>query len=151
MPIASVTVSELRPVLKVTLAYVGLWYVFLYMQAGQALLLANRKDKDGKVMKLAQLKYGSALEKGKSMVRFDRTVGNTLEQMMPFLVGLWLHALFVSVEDAAFWGWLYLLSRSLYPWLFPYGVPAILISTIAGYAVIIILLYPVFVETMKST
>lgn len=142
----SLSATHFKPVIQVTLAYIVLWYIFLYSQSIYARITHaySGKGKDGAKLSLAQIKYGSPLEKGKSMLRFDRTVGNTMEQMMPFLVSLWLHAAFVDVDHAASLGWYYILSRLLYPFLFLQPFPFILISTIPGYAIIVMLLWPVY-------
>jgi len=135
-----------KPVLQVTFAYIVMWYIFLYSQSIYT-RIAHAFQKSGKEkekLSLAQMKYGSPLEKGKSILRFDRTVGNTMEQMIPFLLGLWLHALFVSVDGAAKLGWYYIMSRLLYPVMFLQPFPAILVSTLPGYAIIFLLLWPVY-------
>jgi hypothetical protein len=65
----------------------------------------------------------------------DRTVGNTIEQGLPFVVSLWLYAVFVSPKYAAMLGYIYVISRSYYPFVFS-GFPWILSSTLPGYLVI---------------
>lgn len=49
------------------------------------------------------------------MLAADRAVANTQEQMLPFLLSMWLHAVFVSPRAAAILGLLYVLLRALYP------------------------------------
>lgn len=66
----------------------------------------------------------------------DRMVGNTLEQLVPFLGSLWMYAFFVDPEGTRLTGALYIVSRALYPPLFWAGSPWILLSTVPGYAVI---------------
>lgn len=66
----------------------------------------------------------------------DRMVGNTLEQLVPFLGSLWLYALFVDPERTRLTGAVYITARALYPPLFWAGSPWILLSTIPGYAII---------------
>jgi len=58
-----------------------------------------------------------------------------LEQMVPFLFGMWAHASMAG-DLAAYPGWIYVLSRCIYPWGFWKGSPYILMSTIPGYIVI---------------
>lgn len=70
----------------------------------------------------------------------ERTTGNTLEQMVPFLLSLWLNAVFVSTHGAYKWGCVYLAFRFVYPALFFAGLPYLLLSTIPGYVVIFNLL-----------
>ena len=57
----------------------------------------------------------------------NRSVGNLLEQSPPFLVSLWLHALAVSPDAAAWLGWCWLLLRASYPVAFahPSMTPAL--------------------------
>ena len=49
------------------------------------------------------------------MLAADRAVANTQEQMVPFLLSMWLHAVFVSPTHATWLGLLYVVLRSLYP------------------------------------
>mmetsp|Transcript_25924 Transcript_25924/g.72592 ORF Transcript_25924/g.72592 Transcript_25924/m.72592 type:complete len:152 (+) Transcript_25924:72-527(+) len=51
------------------------------------------------------------------MLAADRIVGNTLEQMCPFLCSMWLYAACVSCVMAGYLGFLYLGFRILYPYL----------------------------------
>merc|ERR1711939_661250 len=50
----------------------------------------------------------------------ERAFGNLNEQSPMFLVAIWLHALFVSPDNAATLGWVYLALRILYVmiWMF---------------------------------
>merc|ERR1712071_729988 len=75
----------------------------------------------GKIKKpsLAAIKYGKEIEKTNvPMLRADRCVGNLLEQLLPFLVSLYGHAVFVNVSHATKLGWAWILFRSYY------GIPA---------------------------
>lgn len=63
-------------------------------------------------------------------------MGNTLEQLVPFLVSLWLYALTVGPHSTRWTGCIYLVARALYPWAFWRGSPAILLSTVPGYCVV---------------
>ena len=49
------------------------------------------------------------------MLKADRAVQNTHEQMVPFLAALWLHALLVSAVTATILGGTYVLLRAVYP------------------------------------
>ena len=55
---------------------------------------------------------------GSTPATADRSVGNMLEQSVPFLLAIWLHALAKSPTTAAWYGWLWLLLRALYPLAF---------------------------------
>eukprot|EP01051_Picozoa_sp_SAG22_P011426 SAG22_NODE_1098_length_5567_cov_27.664045_2_plen_167_part_00 len=91
-----------------------------FMQLGPTAGMSNRSK--------AQITWG------------NRAFGNLHEQSTIFLVSLWLHALFVSVDGAAALGWAYLLFRSLYPVLWAVCGPmpqsmAILWSTMPQYGI----------------
>ena len=49
------------------------------------------------------------------MLAADRAVANTHEQMVPFLLSMWLHAVFVSVSHATALGLVYVVLRAIYP------------------------------------
>jgi len=82
----------------------------------------------------AAIKYGNTLDP--LAILGDRMVGNTLEQLSPFLGSLWLYSIFVGPERAWLTGSVYIGSRALYPALFWAGSPWILLSTVPGYAII---------------
>ena len=77
----------------------------------------------------------------------DRTVGNMLEQSVPFLLGLWLHAVVVSATGASRLGWAWLLLRAGYPIAFHrkplpgsrFGISSLALITYPSYAIIITL------------
>lgn len=77
----------------------------------------------------------------------DRSVGNTMEQAFPFLVSFWMCAVFVDVNEAAYWGWCYLASRAIYPIGFRLGLPFLLLSTLPGYACIFRLMWLVYAKS----
>lgn len=69
----------------------------------------------------------------------ERSMMNTLEQGIVFLPLLWMHALFVDVSTSVSMGWLYVITRMLYPIFYTfYGHFTVLIelSTSPNYAVI---------------
>ena len=82
----------------------------------------------------AAVKYGNTHDP--LAILGDRAVGNTLEQLVPFVGSLWLYALTVGPQHTAVTGWTYVASRALYPPLFWAGSPFILLSTVPGYLVI---------------
>ena len=69
----------------------------------------------------------------------DRTVANYLEQSLPILIGLYMHAFLVSPNSAAVAGWLWLFCRSYYPWAWAAPLPAIFMSTIPAYGCVVYL------------
>merc|ERR1719272_806850 len=78
-----------------------------------------------------------------------RGMTNTLEQMGPFLVSLWLHAIFVNPRTSWILGVIYVVSRALYtPFYGMYGQFTILveIATMPNYIVIFWYLLAVVVK-----
>ena len=92
----------------------------------------NEKSKSGKA-NLKSIKYDS---KSGLALNSDRTFLNMLEQSPAFLLSLWMHAVFVSIDTAAFAGWIYIAFRAIYPLVFPMGPPWLFLSTFPNYAVI---------------
>jgi uncharacterized MAPEG superfamily protein len=117
---------------------VALYYAFIGLQVAKNYYLQSLGDvTDPKKKKHAEKVTKTA----------DRSVGNMLEQAMPFLVSLWLHASFVGPDSATNWGWYYLASRSIYPLAFYLGVPYLLLSTLPGYFVIFKLISPCYTSS----
>ena len=71
---------------------------------------------------LSDVKYGR-YSKSARVRASDRTVGNYLEQSVPFLVSLWAHAAFVSPVNAAAVGWTWIAFRFIYPWAYRMRFP----------------------------
>ena len=137
MPMA----SDLKPVITVTVAYVVLYYIFLYLQSGSKFYLYFKAlSKDPKAS-YAKVKYGNTELLARTT---DRTAGNMIEQSIPFLISLWLCAIFDSPDYAAKLGWFWLAFRAIYPIAFYNGF-WVLASTVPGYMLIVMLLYPVVV------
>ena len=77
--------------LLVTTAYFVLWYYLLFvLQRGTKYRLKKEYEAEGKV-------FDRYFGQDEEMLAADRAVINTQEQMVPFLVSLWLHATFVSI------------------------------------------------------
>jgi hypothetical protein len=141
---APVDVSAFAPVVLVTAAWALLYYAFLMDQSATAfVVLKDAKRKAAAEKKptptLADVKYGK-YSKGARMRVADRTVGNYLEQSVPFLTSLWLHAAFVSPVNAAAIGWCWIAARFVYPWAYKRPFPAVFVSTLPSYACNIYLL-----------
>jgi hypothetical protein len=133
------SVESLAPVFLCTVASVALLYAWLYSQSvagfgayNEARAAAKKADK--KPPTLADIKYAAAPDK--RILIANRTVGNYMEQYIPFLVGLYGHALFVDANAAASLGWLWLAFRSYYPFVFGAKFPALLASTLPAYGVL---------------
>jgi len=101
--------AQLRGPLVVTVAYFLLWYSFLFgLQTRAKYRLKTRYQKEGKVFD----RYFGGDEE---MLAVDRAVANTHEQMVPFVVSLWLFAVFASPKYATVLGAVYVVLRSAYP------------------------------------
>ena len=119
----------------VTLCYLLLYYAFMGHVARVKARLSRSYAEQGK-------KFDRYFGEDREMLAADRVQLNTLEQMPPFLVLLWLNATFVSPSSAAAAGWIYVISRALYPVLMGRrlgrGIRARqLASTVPGYLVLI--------------
>ena len=137
------SVRALTPVFYVTAALICLLYVFLFYQSTTAFLEHDRlkkeakaKDAQAKSPRFSDVKYSG---KGK-MLTADRAVGNLLEQSLPFLLSMYMHAALVSSSQAATIGWIWLAFRSIYPFVYPIAFPAIFVSTLPSYTCIIYML-----------
>jgi hypothetical protein len=87
-------------------------------------------------------KFDRYFSQDRRMLAADRMHLNMLEQMGPFVVLLWLHAVFVGPLGATVAGGIYVAARALYPLLMGAtlgrGIPnLILVSTAPNYLVIV--------------
>jgi len=79
----------------------------------------------------------------------NRSVGNLMEQMIPFLVSLYSYATFVSVAGAVKCGWAWIFFRSYYSFVFKKPFPAIFTSTLPAYACIWYMLFSAVCAAVK--
>ncbi len=118
----------------VTLAYIGLYYLFqVYV-----LQVKTRLDREYKARNEPFDRY---FGQDRQMLAADRVQLNMLEHMPPFLVLLWLNAAFVDPRSATIAGGVYVGARALYPLALGTrlgrGVrAAVLLSTAPGYLVL---------------
>ena len=140
-----VPIDEYKGVIGVTLAYVGLHVAFQMLQSYSkwSLLIEQKKKakKNGdKPLSFKEAHYGEEGRMHPLRLMADRSVGNILEWSWVFMCPLWLHAVFISEADAAWWGWTYVGARSFYPlgfaMKFPWGV------TVCNYTSIAMLMMP---------
>jgi len=120
--------------LLVTVAYVVVYYLMITNQ----LMVRTRLRREYRGRGESFDRYFGG---DREMLAADRYVGNMLEHMPPFLILLWLNALFVGARGATVAGAAYLVSRLAYPLLMGRslgkGVPTrMLFATVIGYAVI---------------
>ncbi len=93
----------------VTVAYFVLWYyLLLVLQRGTKYKLLAEYAARGE-------SFDRYFGQDGRMLAADRAVANTHEQMVPFLLAMWLHAVFVSQTAAAGLGMVYVVLRALYP------------------------------------
>ena len=93
----------------VTVAYFILWYYLLLgRQTRTKYRLKARYEKEGKV-------FDRYFGQDEEMLAVDRAMANTHEQMGPFLVSLWLFAIFSSPTHATWLGAAYVVLRAVYP------------------------------------
>jgi len=103
--------SSLGGPVLVTVFYFLLWYYLLViLQRGTKYRLKKDYESQGKV-------FDRYFGQNEEMLSVDRAGINTQEQMVPFLVALWLHAIFVSSVNATWIGVVYVLLRAFYPLL----------------------------------
>ncbi len=126
--------SEFAGPLIVTLLYVGLYYAFQINIAFTKLRLHKAYATKGEA-------FDRYFGKDREMLAADRYQLNMLEHMPPFLVLLWLNAVFVSVETATLAGGIYVGARAIYPVLMGSRVgrdvkSRIYVATAPGYLVL---------------
>ncbi|MFL5307549.1 MAG: MAPEG family protein [Polyangia bacterium] len=120
--------------LLVTVAYVVLYYLLIANQLRVKRRLKREYQARGE-------KFDRYFNTDGEMLAADRTVGNMLEHMPPFLALLWLNAIFVGSGGATVAGAAYVACRAVYPFLMGgrlgRGIPTrILFATLVGYVVV---------------
>lgn len=120
---------DCTPVLRVCVAWAALFFAFLFFQSAQKFHAltqlrrdhAKKADDGERPPSFGAVKYGGAGAKYGTLTG-DRAVGNMCEQAVPFFLFLYLHATIVDGRTAAQFGWYWLLSRSIYPFVFSKGM-----------------------------
>eukprot|EP00301_Raphidiophrys_heterophryoidea_P026261 c9021_g1_i2.p1 GENE.c9021_g1_i2~~c9021_g1_i2.p1 ORF type:complete len:145 (-),score=33.44 c9021_g1_i2:76-510(-) len=133
-------VEKFRLPILATFAYFVLYYVFLFSQSKVKLALMKEAKKKGE--KFIPPYYSTE----KRMLCADRTAANMLEQLPPFLVSMWMYAVFVDANVAGYLGLAYTAIRSFYPFVF--GSMKALYVTIPNYLIIYYMLFVVFVRVV---
>jgi uncharacterized MAPEG superfamily protein len=95
--------------------------------------VSEAKARGEKPPKLDDVKYGG---KFRAVLAGDRTAGNFMEQLLPFLIILFGHAAVVDANRAAVCGWIWLIFRSFYPIVYNMPFPALFLSTLPSYSII---------------
>ena len=104
----------------------------------------DAKKTGNKTPSFAEVKYGHT---NPSVVAADRAVGNLLEQLLPFLLGLYGYALLVDANVAVVLGWIWVALRAFYPVLFAMPLPAVFVRMAGGitlppYASVLVITLP---------
>lgn len=103
--------AALRGPIAITALYFVLWYAMLFgLQTRTKYRLRREYAARGQVFD----RYRSF---DPEMLKGDRAVQNTHEQMVPFLVSMWMYAIVVSPDAAAGLGGVYVVLRAIYPFL----------------------------------
>mmetsp|Transcript_26382 Transcript_26382/g.60268 ORF Transcript_26382/g.60268 Transcript_26382/m.60268 type:complete len:188 (+) Transcript_26382:34-597(+) len=143
-PGGALSLATLKPCFFATGGWVGLLYSFLFLQSAasfhaRAQLKKEATQRGEKPPSFKDVKYSQRGVVAEAVHAMDRTVGNFLEQSLPLLLGLYLHAVLVSPSGAAAASWLWLLFRSYYPLVFNSPVPGVFASTMPAYACLLYL------------
>lgn len=94
-PPAGISASTMGGVIFVTLGWILLYYNMVNGQVALKLMFNNPNEQ--------------------AKLVGERSLMNTLEQGIVFLLLLWLHAIFVDVATSVSMGWMYVIARGLYP------------------------------------
>ncbi|KAL3805878.1 hypothetical protein HJC23_007839 [Cyclotella cryptica] len=132
------TTADCAPIAYVAVASMLLYYIFLFYQSATAFMEFSKaqrsygeKKSDGQEKpNLSKIKYGSD---NYNVHVMNRTVANYSEQIVPFLVSLFLCATFASVGKASKYGWMWVFFRSYYPVVFQKPFPSLFLSTMPAY------------------
>lgn len=142
------SLSRYEPAVAATLLWMLCYYLFLFHQSytvvpvRQALKTLAKKTQE-KPPSHGNVKYGKA--GGVHVLRAERTVGNMVEQSLPFLVSMWLHAVYVDPSSAARLSAIWLAFRGCYPLFFGrvyFHFPLHLAATFPNYIVIVAMVWP---------
>jgi hypothetical protein len=133
-------------VLRVVIAWLCLYFCFLFFQT-----LQGYCTKMGRPFRFGSTLYGGLDAQGRGFggrrnaeMIADRTIGDMVEQSLPFLCMLALHATLLDSGSAAQLGWVWLLFRAIYPIVYAHDTPLLFVSTLPGYAIIAALAWPLF-------
>jgi hypothetical protein len=132
--VAVISARSFAGPLLVTVAYVVVYYLMICIQVWV-------KTRLGREYRARGEKFDRYFGDDREMLAADRYVGNMLEHMPPFLILLWLNAMFVGPRGTSFAGGAYILSRLLYPLAMGRrlgrAVPnRIMFATVIGYLVL---------------
>ena len=125
-------------------AYLGpIWVSFCYLVLYYAFVFNTGRVKKRMVREYAERgePFDRFFTEDREMLAADRLHMNTLEQMPPFLVLLWINAVFVDTFSATVAGCIYVLARAVYPYFLHIRITKdpkqnMMLVTMPGYLVI---------------
>ena len=100
------------PILATSSALATWYWMLLYGQSRLKYKLVSEYKSKGE-------EFDRYYGKDPRMLAADRIVGNTHEQLIPFLAALWIHAIFVDADKAGKLGFLWVTLRICYSFLMP--------------------------------
>ena len=104
-------IMMLKGPIIITVIYFMMWYYLLFfLQRKTKYRLQEKYKREGK-------EFDRYFGQDDEMLSADRAVINTQEQMVPFIMALWLCSIFVSPVLATWCGGLYIILRLFYPLL----------------------------------
>ncbi|MCB9506665.1 MAG: MAPEG family protein [Myxococcales bacterium] len=146
---ATLDAAAFQGPIAVTAAYFGVWYgLLLGLQRGTKYKLLAEYAARGE-------QFDRYFGQDGRMLAADRAVANTHEQMVPFLTGLWLHALFVSPARATYLGAAYVTLRAIYPVLLGRSLSRtqskrVAFATMPAYAIVFYLIGSVVLAAVSA-
>lgn len=95
----------------------------------------NQRQQTQSKPSLTEAKYNKVLHSREEREKLcaDRSAGNLLEQLIPFLVALFSYATFVNLHEAVIFGWMWVFFRSYYGLVFMKPFPTLFLSTLPAY------------------
>jgi len=157
-PLGSELLLRLKEPILATSAYFILYYSWLLVMLvcrwwwiDREIWRKLKEERKDSKEKPSFLDHRHALEKHPIKYILDRSQLNQLEQMPPFLLGLWLYALFINPARAGFLGLVYTGLRVLYPFL--YRTPRFLLPlvTFPNYGIVAFFLFSVLFKAVGFT
>lgn len=105
----TIDIASLKGPIIITVLYFMLWYyLLLFLQRKTKYRLKAKYQSEGK-------EFDRYFGQDEEMLAVDRAVINTQEQMVPFIMALWLYSIFVSPVVGTWLGGVYVALRTLYP------------------------------------
>jgi hypothetical protein len=114
--------GDLRGVVLVNVGFVCVWYVIIgtpiIVNGIRPVPMANKKE-EPQCFLMALFYYDAPAEiKADAYHIGARGIANTMEQGIPFLLLIWLHAIFVNPITSVPLGWSFVIARFFYPYFY---------------------------------